>query len=84
MYGYVIRIYRTRWDSNVTKNPRWLRPSMRRTLVHHHATLRQWSTAVFINNPHDANPIVSWDMSRSSGKYEEYRDELDDYITVDD
>ena len=57
---------------------------MRRKLVHHHATLRRWSTAVFVNNQHDGNPVVSWDMTGSSGKYEEYRDELDDYVTVDD
>ena len=69
----------------MTKHPQWLHSSMRRKLVHHHATFRRWSTAVFLNKQHDGNQVFShWDITGSSGKYEEYRDELDDYITVDD
>ena len=40
---------------------------------------------MFLNKQHDGNQVFShWDITGSSGKYEEYRDELDDYVTVDD
>ena len=76
-------LYRNR---NVVGNPQWLQlhPRVRRKLVSHYDTLRRWSTAVFLNDHHDESMTPSWDMTRSSGKYEEYRDELDDYVTVDD
>ena len=79
-------LYRNRWDRNVVTNPKWLQlhPRMRRKLVSQHATLRRWSTAVFINDRHGKSMTTFWDMTRSSGKYEEYRDELDDYVTIDD
>ena len=39
---------------------------------------------MFVNRQHDGNEVVSHqDMTGSSGNYEEYRDELDDYVTVD-
>ena len=57
---------------------------MRRRLSHYHSSFRQWSTAVFINNKEDENTTVTFDLTTSSLKYEKYRDEMDDYVTIND
>ena len=57
---------------------------MRRKLTHHHSSFRRWSTAVFINNKEDENLTVTFDSTTSSEKYGKYRDEMDDYVTIND
>ena len=64
------------------ESPHWLLPNMRRRLAHHHSILSQWSTAIFINNKEDENSAVTFDLTTSSIKYEKYRDEMDDYVTI--
>ena len=62
-------------------NPRWPHPGIRRKLAHHQTRLRRWSTAVFANNKQQDKHLAG--LSHSSVMYEKYRDELEDYVTVD-